>query len=211
MKKLFLILLLPAVLYSQRIGEMAPEKPSEIFPDNSWGVDIMFGEGGFGLGTFLRHSFNHDLMAFADFSISESKDDKEIEYIDYWGRTIVPNKINRVFAMPLNFGLQYRLFRKSITDNLRPYVSVAAGPSFMVTTPYEEEFFSAFGRAKMHYGVGGYIGFGADFGLNKRNLIGLNMRYQGTYLPGDGIESLIGRTYDYFGAFFITLKLGIMY
>ena len=70
-----------SLLSAQKIGEMAPEKPNENFPDNSWGVDIMFGEGGFGLGTFYRQQFNRDLTGFIDLSFSESKDDKEIATI----------------------------------------------------------------------------------------------------------------------------------
>ena len=54
---LILILLPLGFINAQRIGKMAPEKPPEVFPENSWGMDIMFGEGGFGLGTFLRKTY----------------------------------------------------------------------------------------------------------------------------------------------------------
>lgn len=109
-KALILILfLIPlCIINAQRIGELAPEKEPEIFPDNSWGADIMFGEGGFGLGVFFRKNYSQNITGFIDFSISESKDEREIEYVDWWGNLFVLNKVNRVFLLPVNAGVQYR-------------------------------------------------------------------------------------------------------
>lgn len=42
--------------------------------------------------------------------------------------------------MPVNFGVQYRIFEDVIADNLRPYISAGVGPSLIITTPYELEF-----------------------------------------------------------------------
>lgn len=207
-----LLVLLPiASLQAQRIGELAPEKSPEVFPDNSWGADLMFGEGGFGLGTFLRKNFSHDITGFVDLSFSESKDDREVEYIDFWGNKFTLGKVNRVFLIPLNFGIQYRLFSESLTDNLRPYINAGVGPTLAISTPYDQEFFSAFGDAKAHYAVGGYIGLGANFGLSKSNLVGINVRYYYVHIFGDGVENLEGRFRKSFGHFYLTLNLGIMY
>ena len=73
---------------SQGIGELAPPKPLEVFPSNAWGMDIMFGEAGFGIGTFLRKQLDVKWSAFVDLSFSETKDEREFEYIDYFGNTI---------------------------------------------------------------------------------------------------------------------------
>ena len=207
----FVLILLAAPVEAQRIGQLAPEKPPEIFPPNSWGADIMFGEGGFGLGTFYKYSFNRTLTGVIDLSISESKDEREMEYIDYWGNTFVFGKVNRIFLIPLNFGIQYRLFADALTENLRPYVSAGVGPTFVVTTPYEKDFFSAFGDAKMHYAAGGYVGIGANFGDSKSNLLGINVRYYYFSLFGEGVESLVDNVKKSFGSFYISLNLGIMY
>jgi hypothetical protein len=196
---------------AQRIGQIAPDKEPEIFPPNSWGADLMFGEGGFGLGTFYKRSFSRNLTGVIDFSISESKDEREMEYIDYWGNTFVYGKVNRIFLLPINLGLQYRLFADEITETLRPYVSVGIGPTFVITTPYDKEFFSSFGDAKMHYAAGGYIGFGANFGDSKSNLVGLNARYYYISIFGDGVESLQSSVRKDFGHFYLSLSLGIMY
>lgn len=207
----FLLLLPTGFVSAQKIGEMAPEKPPEIFPENSWGVDLMFTEGGFGLGTFYRRSFGQNLTGFVDFSISETKDDREINYVDYWGNSFTPNKVNRAFMLPLNFGIQYRLFSDVLTENLRPHVSIGVGPTILLTTPYDEEFFSSFGRAKANYAIGGYLGFGANMGSSKSNLIGLNVRYYYTQLLGDGVELMTNSFKKSFGQFTLMLTIGIMY
>lgn len=199
--------------YGQSIGKIVEEEKNEkeIFPTNAWGMDIMFGEGGFGLGAFYRRKIATDLTFFTDFSISEGKDEKEVEYIDYWGRTYVPGKKNRIFLLPANFGLQYRLFSEDIFDNLRPYLNFAVGPSMVVTTPYEREFFNAFGKARAHFTAGGYVGFGANFGLDKVSLVGINIRYYVIHFFNDGIEGLEGRNIKNLGGFYLTINLGLMY
>lgn len=216
MKKIFIsfiisIVVLTADNFGQRIGDFAPEKQSEVFPSNSWGLDIMFGEGGFGLGSFYRRSINNELNMFVDFSISESKDEREIEQIDYFGRIYVLGKKHRIFLMPLNFGISYRLFQNSLTDNFRPYLSLAAGPTMVAYNPYELEFFSAIGKSKAKFTTGGYIGFGADFGLDKKSLMGLNIRYYVIRFFSEGIESLEGRPKKNLDGFYFTIYLGAMF
>ncbi len=208
---LFIFIVLIGINNGQTIGEMAPEKPPAEFPTNSWGVDIMFGEGGLGLGTFFRNSFSTNATGFIDFSISESKDDKEVEYVDFFGRTFTIGKENRVFLLPLYFGLQYRLFSNTLTDNLRPYVNFGVGPTFVVTTPYDREFFNAFGKAQMHYAAGGYVGFGANIGISKSNLVGINLRYYYIKLFNEGVENMTDRFRKEIGSFYLTINIGIMY
>ncbi|HPO55699.1 MAG: hypothetical protein RBR95_02370 [Ignavibacteriaceae bacterium] len=207
---LFCLLLISEVRL-QGIGELAPEKESIDFPPHAWGVDIMFGEGGFGFGGFYRKDIGSDLTFFTDFSISEAKDEREFEYIDYWGNTYVRGKKNRIFIMPLNFGLQYRLFRKEIGDNLRPYINFGAGPSMVVTTPYEDEFFTSFKRAEGHFTAGAYVGVGANFGLDQSRLLGINIRYYVIRFFNEGVEGLEGSYLKNLGGFYVTLNIGSMY
>jgi len=214
MKKLLLtaILLIPFLnVNPQGIGELAPEKEPEVFPDNAFGIDIMFSEGGIGFGTFYRRQLTQNLTAFGDLSISEAKDEREFEYVDYFGQTYTLGKKNRVFLLPLNFGLQYRLFENIIYDNLRPYINLGLGPSMVFTTPYDQEFFDAFGEAKTKYALGGYVGLGANFGLDKSSLVGINFRYYLIHFFDEGVESLEGRFRNNLGGFFLTINLGIMY
>ena len=210
---IFLILLIiPTVFVSaQEIGEVVPPEPPKVFPPNAWGFDLMIGESGFGFGGFYRKSLNTKFTLFADLSISEAKDEREVEYIDIYGQTFTIGKKNRVFQIPIIFGAQYRLFENELADNLRPYICAGVGPTIALTTPYSEEFFRAFSYAQAHYAFGGYAGFGANFGLDTDNLIGLNIRYYYTKFIGDGVEILNGRYKDHIGGFFIILNFGFMY
>jgi hypothetical protein len=207
-----ILFLIPIItIRAQGIGEIAPEKPLEIFPPNSFGFDILLGESGFGLGGFYRHELSTKFTLFGDLSFSESKDEREFEYIDFFGNTFTVGKKNRVFQIPINFGGQYRLFETELTDNLRPYINAALGPTLVLTTPYNEEFFKAFGNTSVHFAAGGYVGFGANFGLDKSNLIGLNFRYYVIRFFNKGIESLEGRFNKTIGGFFVTINFGFMY
>lgn len=207
------ILLIPFLnVNAQEIGELAEEKEPIVFPNNAFGLDIMFSEGGFGLGGFYRRQITQNVTVFGDISISESKEDNEFQYYDWFGNPIpVSFKVNRVFLIPINFGLQYRLFQNSIHDNLRPYLNAGAGPTLVMTTPYQKEFFSAFGDAKTKFAVGGYIGLGANFGIDKSSLVGINLRYYFVHLFDDGVESLISRPRKDWGGFYLTINLGLMY
>lgn len=207
-----IILLIPFLnLNSQSIGELAPPKDPIVFPPNAWGFDLMISDGGFGFGGFYRHKLTEQFTVFSDISFSESKDEREFEYIDIFGNKFTAGKLNRVFVVPLNFGLQYRLFTNELAENLRPYINAGVGPSLIISTPYSEEFFKAFSKAETKVAAGGYIGFGANFGLNKSSLIGLNFRYYIIKLFGDGVESLEGRKKNTIGGFFVTFNIGFMY
>ncbi len=214
MKKFILLFFLLPLLtvHPQRIGKLAPEKPHVKFPPHAWGIDLLFGEGGFGLGTFFRYNFTETLTGFADFSISESKDEREFERFDIFGRPLpIFGKKNRVFLLPLNIGIHKRLFYDDLTDNLRPYVSVGVGPVMIVTTPAEEEFFSSFERAQAKYGMGGYVGLGANFGLSTSNLLGITFRYSLAHLFNEGVENFYGTFLKDIGSFYFAINLGIMY
>lgn len=213
MKKIIMILLIFPIsfIYAQKLGEMAPNRPPKIFPPNAVGADLIFSGGGFGLGGFFRRAFSTTVKGFVDMSFSEYKDEREVQYVDYFGRTFTFGKKNRVFLLPVNIGIQYRLFENSLTDNLRPYINFGVGPNFVITTPYKMEFFNSFGKAKLKVAMGGYVGFGAYFGLSEKNLLGINLRYYFIHLFNNGVESLYGRFKKDLGGFYITLNLGVMY
>ena len=200
---------------------------------NAWGIDVLISNGGFGLGGFYRREFSDEWFGFASLSVSESKDDREVEQFDvYTSTSYVPGKLNRFLVIPLTFGVQHRLFMDDITDNFRPYINAGAGPTMIYVTPFtnittddagfmqfqQVDFFKALGKGQPHYTLGGFIGFGANFGTEKSNLLGVNFRYYFTYLLGNGLPSLyslkdgsVAATKKDFGGFFITLNVGLAY
>jgi|YNPMSStandDraft_1061717.scaffolds.fasta_scaffold00133_13 hypothetical protein len=170
--------------------------------------DLHFSEGGLGIGLTYNKEITPSTSIFADLMFSESKDAQEFEYYDYWGNVYVVGKKNRVFILPLNFGLRYRLFKDDIVDNFRPFVQIALGPAMAITTPYKYEFFSSFKYARSRYTLGGSIGLGAHFGFDRKNPIGVSVKYQFVHFFNEGVENLEGFKRKDLGGIFITLNFG---
>ncbi len=182
---------------------------------DAWGVDILISNNGFGLGGFLRHEYSEDLSGTMTLAFSEAKDNNEVEYVDYYGQTIVPGKINRFILVPLHVGVQYRIFAEDILDNFRPYINAAIGPTLVFSSPYAREFFNSLGYGQAHYTIGGYVGLGAFFGSAHESLSGVNIRYYFEPIQ-KGLDSMqnsdgsIERKKD-FGGFFITFNFGSLF
>lgn len=175
---------------------------------NSWGIDLIFSTNGFGLGAFYGHEFSDALTWKINFSISEAKDEREVEiYNPYTGESFVPLKVNRFIAMPLLFAVEYQMFKDEIMDNFRPYITAAIGPTMIFATPYEKEFFSSLKYGRAYYTGGGYLGIGAFFGSERSNIMGVNIRYYIIPYTG-GIESMYNVTKKEFGSFSISLSFG---
>ena len=196
---------------------------------DAWGIDLMVSNNGFGLGGFWRHEYTDELSGFISLAISDVKDEGEVEFFDQFsGQSFVPGKKNRLLMFPMSFGVQYRLFKDDIVDNFRPYISAAIGPSMIFVAPYSNtitvpapgggtftyteqvEFFNSLKYGQARYTLGGYIGGGAYFGLDKGTLSGVSIRYY--FIPfSNGIEILERVYVKNFGGFFITLNFGSMY
>jgi hypothetical protein len=198
---------------------------------NAWGFDLLMSNNGFGAGFFLRHEYSDEIAGFLSFAVSDVKDPAEIEYYDYFtGQSYVPNKVNRLIYMPLVAGIQYRLFKDDIMDNFRPFVTAGIGPSLIFVAPYARketvyqldgtpsmqyvpiEFFSSLKYGQLRYTVGGYIGAGAYFGMDKGSLTGLNIRYYfSPYPPGIPVMTDPAPKTKNFGGLYISLTFGTLY
>lgn len=195
---------------------------------NAWGFDLLISNNGFGAGVFFRREFSDDFAGFISFAISDVKDDAEFDRIvDIYGSTFVPYKKNRLLLFPLVAGVQYRIFRDDIVDNFRPYLTAGLGPSMVFVSPYSRkevfpgpfgtvttyeqvEFFSSLKYGQARYTLGGFIGLGAYFGMEKGSLSGINIRYY--VVPfSQGIEVMEGGYIKTFGGFYITLNFGSLY
>jgi hypothetical protein len=193
---------------------------------NAWGFDLLMSNNGFGAGFFLRHEYTDEIAGFLDFAVSDVKDEGEVELFNYYtGQSYVPNKVNRLIYMPLVAGIQYRLFKDDIVDNFRPYLTAGVGPSLIFVAPYSSlqtdpttgqpyygpiDFFSSLKYGQLRYTVGGYIGAGAYFGMDKGSLSGINLRYYFSPFPS-GIQVMTNSAIKNFGGLYITLNFGTLY
>jgi outer membrane protein W len=130
--------------------------------------------------------------------------------------------------MPLTVSIQYRLFKDDIVDNFRPFINAGLGPTMVFVAPYAHptnyffpdgsyytdpgkiDFFTSLKYGKMRYTLGGYIGAGAYFGMEKGTLTGLSVKYFLAPFP-DGIEDMTNVYIKNFGGLFITLTFGSLF
>ncbi len=179
---------------------------------NAWGVDVLFSENGFGIGFFYEKYFSKDWAGIASLYLSGARNTDEFEYWDpYRGEYRVPNKINRLYMFPLMFGVQRTLLRGVISETFLPYLQGGAGAALIMATPYEREFFEAFGYADLYVRPGMFLGAGANINTSKSTMTAVNIRYY--YIPfgGDGLESIKDIPIKNFGGVFLSLSIGMKF
>jgi hypothetical protein len=187
-----------------------PETKSNIL-NKAWGVDLLFSNSGFGLGFFYQYNITKDLFSFASLYISGARNTDEFEYYNWeTGQYFIYNKVNRLYMFPVTVGLQQYVFTDVISESLKLFVQGGLGPTFILSTPYEKEFFNAFSYASFYTRFGTFLGLGADVGSGN-TLLSINMRYY--YIPfgGNGLESIRDYPIKDFGGIFLSLSLGIRY
>lgn len=215
------------LLTAQEKGETYPEfNPDTVFifnsprsliaPDDEYsgirsafGADLVFSENGFGGGMFYQRNLGANFFGFVSLYISGARNTDEFDYYDYnTGTYRVPDKINRLYIFPLTIGVLKTLFNEEIADSFRPYVSAGFGPTFIISTPYNKEFFDAFGYSSGYTRLGGFLGIGANFGSGNKTLMSANIRYY--YIPfgGNGLESIEGLPITNFGGIFLSFSIG---
>ncbi len=179
--------------------------------DNAFGLNVLFSNSGYGLGFFYEHKLASTLSAFIDLGISGARKGDEFEVYNtdpnsvHFRTYYVPNKIHRVWHVPLTVGLKKGVFTDVFFNNFRPFINAGAGGSIVMTTPYDQTFFSAFGDAEFHLAPGGFIGIGAEF-TEKSPGPAFNARYY--YLPiTPGVESLIDEPINDFGGLYLMLNV----
>lgn len=174
------------------------------------GANVLFSQSGFGLGFFYQYPFSDILWGFVDLGISGARTTSEFETIyDPWtGRFLVPGKVNRLYNLPLTFGIIHRVFAESIGETFRPFVMAGAGPALIVSTPYEYEFFQSWKYAHGYIRPATFIGVGAFIGPASQGNVAFQVRYY--YIPfGDsGLESIQGLPIRDFGGVFLALAIG---
>ena len=179
--------------------------------NNSFGINLLFSDNGFGLGATFYKQLSPNVSGFAGIMFSGAKDNREFEQIDIFGNTNTPYKVNRLFMVPINIGLQYRLFKNDVTDNMRPFVNFGVSPTAIIYTPYDKSFFPAWGYARAKYTVGGFVGLGLDYVTNHSSSLEMNIRYYYINLFGEGVNSISTSDKKFFGGLFFNFSYNFMH
>lgn len=206
MKK-FIILTAFLIIYSSvfaQTGEsLTPKLKIKKEPQNNWSLNLSFSDNGFGFGATKYFNLSKDISVITGILFSGAKDDREFDQTDIFGNSVTPYKVNRLFMFPiLNIGLQYRLFREDVSDNMRPFLNFGVSPAAIIYTPYNESFFSSFKFAKAKYTVGAYAGVGLDYITNRTSGLSFNLRYYYLKLFGEGINSISTTELKNFGGIY---------
>lgn len=189
------------------------------------GLNIALTNSGFGLGGYLMRSVSTTSSFLADFMITTVKDEREQRFFNFFGESIIPNKENYLHVVPVQLGVQKRLFKESIEDNFRPYVHVAAGPTLGWVSPYYDDdngngrrdinediydIISAFPKGRAEYGVGGTIAIGAHFGISRKVTQGIRFGYSFQWFPSGVqlLEPFESPSEEFFGTPTLTLSFG---
>jgi len=93
--------------------------------------------------------------------------------------------------------------------NFTPYLNLGLGPTFILTTPYDKEFFTSFGYARMYVRLGFFVGTGVNIPVTEESYIGISARQFWIPFGGKGLESVKDKPITDFGGFFLGFNFGI--
>jgi hypothetical protein len=201
--------------YSQNDAEKSPPKKPKLKEkresQNNWGLNLLFSDNGFGFGATKYFNLSQDVAFTGGIFFSQAKDDREFDQTDMYGNSITPFKVNRLFMVPvLNLGMQFRLFREDVSENMRPFVNFGIAPTAILYTPYNEAFFSSFKYTRAKYTVGGYAGVGVDYANSKSTALSFNLRYYYIGMFGEGIRSISTNEKTQFGGIYFVFSYNFL-
>ncbi|MDR9419533.1 hypothetical protein [Gracilimonas sp.] len=190
------------------------DNPRNLFDEGyktGFGFNFLLSDFGFGAGGQFRIGLNPYTEAIINLKISALKDPSEQTFTDFLGYRTIPEKYKRVISIPLYIGLKKRFFAEAISDNFRAFSSLSVGPTFAFSYDYFNDFnengfrendariyggtervndiFTGWGNGDTHWGLGGELVIGVDFGDNFANLSTVQFGYTMNYFP-DGIQVL---------------------
>ena len=183
---------------AQRTASPLPDTTAALY-GSSAALVLALSEYGLGAGGALRGRLSDDWSATAELSIGAGRDEREQSIGGgLLGEAEVRFKRNNVLLVPLQVGVERRLFRTTVEDNFRPFVALAVGPTLAYQWPYFDDLdgdgrrddgealttgLSGLGDGQARVGVGGTVTVGAAFGRGPRTLPSIRFGLQGTYFP----------------------------
>ena len=202
------LLLLGAGLASR--GQAQPVAGADTLSPSTYGTGaglvVRLTNSGFGLGGYYSRALGNNTSFWLSLGFAPGKDEREQKLFNRFGGGFIPDKRNYLLMVPVELGIQQRLFRNSIEDNFRPYLHLSGGPTLGWVSPYFEDVddddhfdeglgeerydvFEALPRGEPHLGVGGTVVIGAYFGRSRKTTQGL--RIGAGPLPRQGVRQLL--------------------
>lgn len=180
-KVLILLILVSKLTFATNLQINPKQELKEKEPRNQFGLSILYSDKGYGISGGYYRPISKSSDLFFNFSITGISDTREFEYFDYYGNSYIRDKVNRVFMLPINIGIQHYLFKDEIENDFKPLLDIGITPALVLTNPYEKSYFRAFGYSHAAFALGGFAGVGIEFEQSKKIAFSLNLRYY--YLP----------------------------
>lgn len=195
------VLLLCAAPAQAQDDDLAPPPPDTTAARYGQSVALLLvlTEDGLGLGAAARTVVTDDVSFTFEMRVGAARDAREQQFfVGIFGDTETPFKRNYVALVPLQMGLERRLFRATVEDNFRPFATLAAGPTLAIQWPYFDDrndngvrdpgeealgTTGGLGRAESRLGLGATLGVGAYFRRSRRSVSGLRLGFAVHYFP----------------------------
>ncbi len=180
----------PAHLQQIRNGEMATLiafTQSDVYGVN--GALVNYGGGG---AFQYQWPIKPDLTGTLDIGLIYLNFDNP--FLPYYRSTY---RSSDVMLVPFFVGLRRNVLRDNFDDSVLPYVQIGAGPIAGFNFPYGFGFWQTLSRASTTWTLGGFVGFGANFGLSKKFVGGVDVRFNIMSFPDE-----VGPRRDYSGPSF---------
>jgi len=176
LRSIFLILLFLVVFPWQSFAQYEKylQKDPEPTDQAQAGAAISIIEDGTGVGGFYERPIIKFLHVGATFNFFFLRDKNQIDFYDpYYQVPVTYGKKNNVYLLDLMFSLKQRLFSREIADNLRPFVSIGAGPVYGMNFPKNSSAPKQY-RWAFNYAAA----LGVDMAMNGNYLFGLRLQYR---------------------------------
>ncbi len=190
---------LPDLAYSQSDNSNQNSAGSDEFrvARKGLGAQVLLLNSGLGVGAYMVRIVSPTVTLRAEISISSIKDGREVAFFNRLGQKEVPDKANYVLQIPIQFGIEHRLFQSVIEDNFRPFIHAVTGPSLIWRSPYFDDLnnngeldsdepvlgsFQSLSKGNLEMGWSGTLSIGAHFGKLYGGTQSLRIGYTFTYL-----------------------------
>ena len=166
---------------------------------SSTALALRLSEDGLGAGAEARTRLTDDLSFVFETALAAARDEREQQFfVGLLGETVTPLKRSYAVLVPLHLGLERRLFRQAVEDNVRPFVALTAGPTFAVQWPYFDDrngdglrdagedrlgAFDGLGAARVRLGAGGTLAIGVAAGGARRAVQSLRFGFTAHVFP----------------------------
>lgn len=196
------------LVYSQE--KIKYKKPKKVPTRNSWSLGLNYGENGFGPYVSLFSNLGKTTDMVFNLAFSGVTDQRETERYDYFGNSVVPYKVNRVFMVPLSIGIRKELFKDDLEGDFLPIFNIGISPTLVLTNPYERGYFNAIGYTQTHFAFGGYAGIGVSFSQSDNLSMNMNFNYFYAPLIGNTIQSVQYSTINNVGGFQLSMGVNFL-